>query len=556
MSVINKIVWTHDLYDPIVRENLGTVFVEGDSNAQKFEIVVTDGHGTPADLTGMIAAAYVVKENGTTESIGGTIKGNKASITMPSTVYAYPGRIHIFVKLEKGEDKVTVFWGTALVVSGPNGITPDAPPSDGSTDEDDGDGDEDEGDEPPSPSEPEYEKVTVTSYDGFAPIIGDPQNNLVHIDKMYGTSITLQNVADSYRRSFTQSGVSFSSTDGELWTISGTATADQIVGIGKFDVTNGHKYFMYDAKNKMGCGLFIATDTDSYMFNFTLVNGTTYDLVVAPKAIDLTYMYGSGNEVTDETVLKKMFIGAMVPQKYKSIYNAVSGVYIGCGENIAEHAEQIGLVFDTNVTKLTSFAYKRSVMVEVEPGETYTLNVNRETTLRMGATINQPAVNATVYAGKSASGVKTMTITVPNDCHWLVAQLLTNAESFPIATIMNGLMITKSNNRVQLEDTSAYINGMITLRSIGDVRDEIDFVNGTITQRIGERAYSNADASTSAPIITNGTITYYVLDTPVVTNFTPDHDWINVEGVGGIDCTGLYGVRVDHAIDISYMRKV
>lgn len=59
--------------------------------------------GSPASLSGSVSAS-VIRADGATVAVSGTLSGNKASVVLPQAAYAIPGLISIVIKLTSGTD--------------------------------------------------------------------------------------------------------------------------------------------------------------------------------------------------------------------------------------------------------------------------------------------------------------------------------------------------------------------------------------------------------------------------------------------------------------------
>ena len=63
--------------------------------------------GEPATLSGNVSA-NVIRADGSTTTAGGTLSGNKASVTLPAAAYAVPGVISVIIKLFDGDTVTTL----------------------------------------------------------------------------------------------------------------------------------------------------------------------------------------------------------------------------------------------------------------------------------------------------------------------------------------------------------------------------------------------------------------------------------------------------------------
>ena len=83
----------------------GNVF-SADNQGNVVGVNVFDG-GEPATLGGTVSAS-VIRADGVTVAVTGTLSGNKCSVVLPQTAYAVPGVISIIIKLTSDSDITTV----------------------------------------------------------------------------------------------------------------------------------------------------------------------------------------------------------------------------------------------------------------------------------------------------------------------------------------------------------------------------------------------------------------------------------------------------------------
>jgi hypothetical protein len=83
----------------------GNVF-SADNQGNVVGVNVFDG-GEPATLGGTVSA-NVIRADGATVAVTGTLSGNKCSVILPQSAYAVPGVISIVIKLTSGSDITTV----------------------------------------------------------------------------------------------------------------------------------------------------------------------------------------------------------------------------------------------------------------------------------------------------------------------------------------------------------------------------------------------------------------------------------------------------------------
>ena len=86
-----------DLKKPVVVKALTGNLFSADNGGNKIGVEVTD-NGAPASLSGGVTG-YVIRADGATLILTGTLSGNKASIVLPASAYAVVGPISIVIKL-------------------------------------------------------------------------------------------------------------------------------------------------------------------------------------------------------------------------------------------------------------------------------------------------------------------------------------------------------------------------------------------------------------------------------------------------------------------------
>lgn len=105
MAVIES--WfTQERTQPVkVRYLDGNIF-SMDNNGNLIGIEVLD-NGEPASISGTVSAS-VVRADGATVAVQGSLSGNKCSVILPQACYAIPGAISIVIKLTSGSNIATV----------------------------------------------------------------------------------------------------------------------------------------------------------------------------------------------------------------------------------------------------------------------------------------------------------------------------------------------------------------------------------------------------------------------------------------------------------------
>lgn len=110
---IKEFWYRQDLDKPVqVRQMSGVLFTE-DNEGDLIGVEVSKG-GHPYELTGSVIG-YIIKEDGVTESVNGTLSNSRAYITLPSTALDVPGIIHIAIRVTNGSEKAVVCAVRGLV---------------------------------------------------------------------------------------------------------------------------------------------------------------------------------------------------------------------------------------------------------------------------------------------------------------------------------------------------------------------------------------------------------------------------------------------------------
>lgn len=95
----------------LTRTDIPPFFVNGDKLAHTIEVE------TGSDLNGYSCAAYVVRADGVTVTLTGTISGTVASVVLSSNCYNVPGRVAIIIRLTTSTEISTIFYGMGTVLS-------------------------------------------------------------------------------------------------------------------------------------------------------------------------------------------------------------------------------------------------------------------------------------------------------------------------------------------------------------------------------------------------------------------------------------------------------
>lgn len=90
----------------------GNLFSQ-DNGGNLIGVEIMDG-GQPATVTGSVSA-NVLRADGATVAIAGTLSGNRASVTLPQAAYAVPGMLSVVIKLTSGSTVTTIGAIQAIV---------------------------------------------------------------------------------------------------------------------------------------------------------------------------------------------------------------------------------------------------------------------------------------------------------------------------------------------------------------------------------------------------------------------------------------------------------
>ncbi len=400
--------------------------------------------------------------------------------------------------------------------------------------------------------------------DGFARIAG-----------IYGRSVVWNQLIDrtKYPQTQTKDGITFTNNGDGSVSVSGSSPAGVGTGISIFggNIPVGHKYFLTggDAMNENGKGAVclmnqydgtgvltrtLVTDTTGSGVIFTLQEedatssfvdvvlwvrlGSTVNLCFRPQLFDLTKMFGTGNEPEDPAEFRKLF-----PELF---YEKENGKLLSVG---VTGIKTIGFnLFDSDtvlakqgwVQQSDGSWYRNSLgslnylsVFENTYGYTGqfcgTLSTRREqANLGDGCYIcarYTDGTTAILYQNvgtefqkrefRTASG-KTV-----SKLYWLAAYdnptyVKDICIHFCWSGYRNGEYEKYRSTELSFDAADRFPSGM---HGIGTVRDEIDYENSEVIQRIGIRAYADGDATTSE-MLTDGKQTCYVLASPVVTKLT------------------------------------
>ena len=117
-------VYSVDLQRGSVAERERHPLAQGDAYADKIIVHVQDG-GKPVRLEGVGVMAKVIRADGQTVPLVGTVEGGAACVTLDAACYAVPGEVRVSVALAAGDTVQTVLLLTLNVETSETGIIVD-----------------------------------------------------------------------------------------------------------------------------------------------------------------------------------------------------------------------------------------------------------------------------------------------------------------------------------------------------------------------------------------------------------------------------------------------
>ena len=117
---------TSDLQKMLQVQPLTGVVFTSDNAGNLIGVQIMDG-GEPANVSGGVLG-YVIRSDGKTVVVPGSLDGNRASIILPSSVYAVPGAISIVIKLGTttvGACTAYVYQSSTETIIDPSHVVPD-----------------------------------------------------------------------------------------------------------------------------------------------------------------------------------------------------------------------------------------------------------------------------------------------------------------------------------------------------------------------------------------------------------------------------------------------
>lgn len=340
-------------------------------------------------------------------------------------------------------------------------------------------------------------------------------NQLANNPSYYGSTLTIVSQGDG------------------RFSVSGTTTQTETIYLYN-SATIGHKYlvrtnqkgsgstFIYRASSSGYTESFIYTASNSVIAIDFYGGQTITDLSFVVSVFDLTQMFGDGNEPISVLEFNRLF-----PKPYYSYNNGTlmscnSSKIVNIGFNAFDGVLEQGFLSSTTGEEQTTTKGIRSHnFTKVIAGETYTLEYRDFATFSNGCYVylydgSKNYINRQWLLNSSTTPVY-KNFDIPNNCHYIKIAFYDDTELTYTGNEKVCVHLTWNNERDgEYEDYKKHEYNLpsVELRSVGGVYDSIT-PNGTLTRRIGTRAYESGDEGDSS-VITDLTNTYYVLSTPTI----------------------------------------
>ena len=114
MAITGLIERTVDLDKGVQLTPLNQLFAASDEGAHTLRVSVL-ASGQPLALTGAGIFGYFIRADEETVVVRGTAAGNVATLVLPESCYAAPGRFSLIVKATLGDERKAIFWGDGFV---------------------------------------------------------------------------------------------------------------------------------------------------------------------------------------------------------------------------------------------------------------------------------------------------------------------------------------------------------------------------------------------------------------------------------------------------------
>ena len=113
MAIYNDDILDIDIRSGTIHRSFANKMIGGgDSSGNRYGVRLTD-NGTPVSLSGAACIGYLIRANGTTITINGTVSNGVALVLLPAAAYAVEGQFSLAIKVTG-----TGFAETVRIVDG------------------------------------------------------------------------------------------------------------------------------------------------------------------------------------------------------------------------------------------------------------------------------------------------------------------------------------------------------------------------------------------------------------------------------------------------------
>ena len=387
------------------------------------------------------------------------------------------------------------------------------------------------------------------------------------VQKIRGKSVVWNQLVDPISTNI--NGVTLTVSKG-TWTLSGTATSSggRTTNISSkyINLKSGHKYVAL-VENNNNVQIYISNKEDSeiitsIMKSSIFILGSSYTQTILGLNVekdkkytrklkinifDLTQMFGSGNEPTLEEC-NKIFSANYYPYDAGTIKSFPVRTVKSVKKNLCLAKDVYAGAYEYLETTLDGRDCIRFASGLAVTNKPIIFNENTQYTvsfdLKMIEKVSDGGVenvftfyytdgsNSTVNANK-ANFTDWARVSKTSDSNKTILSIGLMALDYRTYSYVSNFQLEKGSiatDYTPYKETMLDVSSVTSdLKSVGSVHDE--WSDGKKIIRVGERAYTSGDESESG-YITDGTTTYYPLDTPTEETVSEIDNYINVEGSG------------------------
>lgn len=342
-------------------------------------------------------------------------------------------------------------------------------------------------------------------------------SHLADLQKLEGKSIVFNQMVANVNKASSVYGITREAVrTADLLGIKYTGTSENSTNftattINKADVNwvEGHKmYYSLGANLPAGCRISLTTTdrisslitvatSNNHSFGLFITEGTIVDLTCYPMCVDLTKMFGSGNEPTVEE-FEAMFPNDYYPYNVGELQSVDNTKMVINGKNLLKRTTDNLWYYTKSFSDITitETGYKNhnpslvGFILPAIPNTTYVysaygtvVNQWRVYGFDHKPTEDESLTNAETLVNVSILGELKKSFTTSSNTRWLVVGSYTQSNSGEIfdMQIELGDTSTKYSSYHEPTETPFVFIG----KSAGIVRDELDLVNKKYIQRVG-----------------------------------------------------------------------